>query len=254
MTGPALFEKDQRMDKLILKNQIEYHFKKKLWEKSLKNFFISRKIDVSTLFLGVHVLKHTAIDLDRYCRNLGSDYVYNGLPREKRTSPAYFLIAHPKLASFAEAKARCEANHMQLPEVYTNLQQDQLSSFLRENTVSKCFAGLQPDFTDSTFRFISTGFPLWRTPHDAIYNFQGGTLILPLIMDDAHTKFQYTDDNRLLARYIRYITSDQSYYKLGKTANWKSRLFYKTKQDTHSDYWTLKTKQSFIVSIQLMLL
>ena len=57
--------------------------------------------------------------------------------------------------------------------------------------------------------------------------------MLPLIMDDAHTKFQYTDDNRLLARYIKFITSDQSCYKLGETANWKGRLFYK-KQDTHS--------------------
>ena len=101
-----------------------------------QGLFISRKIDVSTLFLCVHVLKHTAMDLVRYCRNLGSDYVYNGLSREKKNSPAYFLIAHPKLASFAEAKARCEANHMQLPEVYTNLQQDQLSSSLRANNVN----------------------------------------------------------------------------------------------------------------------
>jgi hypothetical protein len=232
MNGPALFDKDQRMDKLILKNQIGYHFKKVVREVS-QELFISRKIDVSTLFLGVHVLKHTAIDLDRFCRNLGSGHGYNELPREKKTSPVYFVITYPKLASFAEAKARCEANHMQLPEVYTNLQQDHLSSFLRANNMSKCFAGLQPDFADSTFRFISTGFPIWRTPHDAIYNFQGGTHVLPLIMDDAHTKFQYTDDNRLLARYIKSITSDQSCYKLGETANWKGRLFYK-KQDTHS--------------------
>ena len=222
MNGPALFEKDQRMDKLILKNQIGYHFKKVVREVS-QELFISRKIDVSTLFLGVHVLRHTAIDLDKYCRNLGSDYIYDGLPREKKTSPVYFLIAHPKLASFAEAKARCEANHMQLPEVYTNLQQDQLSTFMRANNVSKCFAGLQPDLIDSTFRFISTGFPIWRTPHDAIYNFQGGTLVLPLVMDDAHTKFQYTDDSRLLARYIKSITSDQTYYKLGDNTYRNSR-------------------------------
>ena len=222
MNGPALFDKDQRMDKLILKNQIGYHFKKVVREVS-QELFISRKIDVSTLFLGVHVLKHTAIDLDIFCRNLGNGHGYNEYPREKKTSPVYFHIAYPKLASFAEAKARCEANHMQLPEVYTNLQQDNLSLFLRTNNVSKCFAGLQPDLIDSTFRFISTGFPIWRTPHDTIYNFQGGTLVLPLVMDDAHTKFQYTDDNKLLARYIKSVTADQPNYRVGDNQYRNSR-------------------------------
>ena len=222
MNGPAAFGKDQRMDKLILKNQIGYHFKKVVREVS-QELFISRKIDVSTLFIGVHVLKHTAIDLDRYCRNLGSGHEYNVSPKENKRLPTYSLIAHPKLASFAEAKARCEANRMQLPEVYTNLQQDNLSLFLRTNNISKCFAGLQPDFTDSTFRFISTGFPIWRTPQDVIYNSQGGTLVLPVTMDDAHTKFQYTDDNKMIARYVKSITSDQSYYKLGDNTYRNSR-------------------------------
>ena len=222
MNGPAMFHKDQRMDKLILKNQIGYHFKKVVREVS-QELFISRKVDVSTLFLGVHVLRHTAIDLDKYCRNLGGDHIYEGLPRELQVKPTYFLIPYPKLASFAEAKARCEANHMQLPEIYTNLQQDLLSSFLRANNVSKCFAGLQPDYADATFRFISTGFPIWRTPHDNIYNVQGGTLTLPLTMDDFHTKFQYTDDSRMIARYVKSITSDQAYYKLGDNTFRNSR-------------------------------
>ena len=52
--GPELFGKGQQLDKLILKNQIGYHFKKVVKEVS-QELFVSRKIDVSSLFLGIHV-------------------------------------------------------------------------------------------------------------------------------------------------------------------------------------------------------
>lgn len=114
--GPALFNKDQRMDKLILKNQIGYHFKKVVREVS-QELFVSRKLDVTTLLHGVNVMEQTAQDLTKYCQSLG-----NGVASVRINSNQaidFVYIQNPKLASFAEAKARCEARQLQLPEIYT---------------------------------------------------------------------------------------------------------------------------------------
>jgi hypothetical protein len=118
----------------------------------------------------------------------------------------------PRLASFAEAKARCTARKMQLPEVYHTVQQDLLSSFLRAHNLSSCFAGLQPYILDSTFRFISTGYPIWKTPHKNI-TMNNGIVPLDTIMDDADAKFIYTSDNRLVAYNTPFIV--KSKYPLG---------------------------------------
>jgi hypothetical protein len=130
-----------------------------------------------------------------YCNTLKSTSSGYGRPTKQHKAPApYVHIAMPRLASFAEAKARCTARKMQLPEVYHMVQQDLLSSFLRAHNLSSCFAGLQQDILDSTFRFISTGYPIRRIPHE---NITMNNAIIPLdtIMDDPDAKFMYTKDN-----------------------------------------------------------
>ena len=212
INGPALFDKDQVMDKLISRNQIVYHFKKSVREVT-QELFVSRQLDVSVLFLGIHVLKHTGTDLMNYCNTLKSTSSGYGRPTIQHKAPApYVHIAMPRLASFAEAKARCAARKMQLPEIYHPMQQDLLSSFLRARNLSSCFAGLQIDLPDSIFRFISTGYPIWKTPHK---NFTLNNVLLPLdiIMDGPDVRFMYTDDSRLAAYNIPSIVKSQ--FKLG---------------------------------------
>ena len=212
LNAPALFDKDQVMDKLILRNQIAYHFKKSVREVT-QELFVSRQLDVSILFLGIHVLKHTGTDLMNYCNTLKSTSSGYGRPTGKRAAPApYVLIAMPALASFAEAKARCKARKMQLPEVYNDMQLDLLSSFLRANKLNACFAGLEPDIIDSIFRFISTGYPIWKTPHKNIY-LNGISIPMDTIMDDANTKFMYTKNKELVAVATNSILSTK--YNLG---------------------------------------
>ena len=203
---PALFNKHERMDKLIMKNQIGYHFKKVVREVS-QELFVSRKIDVSTLFLGVQVLKQTSEDLAKYCSQIKGSNVNS--KTELPQLSEYVHIKYPELASFAEAKARCEARQMQLPEVYSLLQHDHLSTFLKTNKIPKCFAGLIPDLADSTFRFISTGAAIWRTPHTELYDVKGSRMDFTTTMDDFHVKFMYGSDNKL---YVRYVVP---YFKLG---------------------------------------
>ena len=212
LDGPTLFDKHQKMDKLILKNQIGYHFKRVVREVS-QELFVSRRIDVSALFSGIDALKQSAQDITHYCRTLGDGVVSTKGNIQELAD--YVYIKYPETASFAEVKARCEARKMQLPEVYTDLQHAHLGSFLRANKQKRCFAGLVPDYADAVFRFVSTGFPLWRTPHTKVYDVKGGYVSLDLAIDDFHTKLMYEEDGRLYARKIVPSIIEDSNFKLG---------------------------------------
>ena len=122
--GPELFDKHQKMNKLILKNQIGYHFKKVVREVS-QELFVSRRIDISTLLSGVHALKQTSNEVSSYCRSLGDGVITTKGNIQELSD--YTWIKFPDSASFAEAKARCEARKMQLPEMYTLLQHEHLA-------------------------------------------------------------------------------------------------------------------------------
>ena len=196
--GPALFHKNNRMEKLILSNQIGYHFKKVVREVS-QELFIARKVDVSAIFLGITMLKQTQEALKKYCYELTlsvSESRPASAPKE-----GYFHISVPEHASFAEAKAKCKAKGMQLPEIYTMKQRDQLSAFLRDRKIAKVFAGIQPDIIDSMHRFISTGFPFWQTPHDRIINNNGDTVNAQHVIDDLNAEFFYTNKGDFLVEW-----------------------------------------------------
>ena len=220
ISGPELFNKHQKMDKLILKNQIGYHFKKVVREVS-QELFVSRRIDVSTLFSGIYALRQTSQEVSRYCQSLGGTIIDSKTGKVLSTKSNtqelsdYVFIRHPESASFAEAKARCEAKKMQLPEIYSLLQHEHLSSFLRANKLRMCFAGLQPDIPDAIFRFISTGFPMWRTPHIRVYTTEDQTLGIDALIDDFNAKFMYGDNNKLYARLAHPHIVTDSNFKLG---------------------------------------
>ncbi len=73
INAPELFDKDPRMDKLLVKNHIAYHFRKVVREVN-QELFVSRQIDISSLFLGIQVLEHTRDSLSRYCRSLNHTF------------------------------------------------------------------------------------------------------------------------------------------------------------------------------------
>ena len=210
--GPTLFDKDQLMSKLISKNQIAYHFKKVVREVT-QELFVSRKLDVSMLFLGVHVLKNTAMDLSKYCQTIGSAPIPS-LGVSSTGLSHYLHIGIPKQVSHAEAKARCKAKNMQLPEIYSLAQHEQLSSFLKANKIKRCFAGLEPDILDAIYRFISTGYPIWKSPYTHAQTFGGTKTAIEVLMDDFNGKFMYGDDNLLYFYGVDGIASDPN-NKLG---------------------------------------
>jgi hypothetical protein len=201
-----LFHKNQKIDKLVIKNHIGYHFKKIVREVS-QELFISRKVDVSALFAGLHVLQQAQIRLGDYCTNIETMANRSKQPKDgkkvmlKPKPPRYEAIALPPLASFAEARAICEQKNMRLPEVYQSHEARSLGVFLVSKGLPACFAGLAPDPAEAVFRFISTGIPVWKGPFSVAYDIKGKEHQVKLLMDDVNVKFAYSNNGTFMTRF-----------------------------------------------------
>jgi len=227
INAPELFNKDTKMDKLVLKNQIAYHFRKVVREVS-QELFVSRKIEISSLFLGIQVLEHTQSSLDRFCQSLTytpsqnkaledsptpAPTAANTAQKAKETLSNYTLIHSPMIATFPEAKARCEALGMQLPELYTREQVTELSTFLKKADIKFCFAGLMCDPLDAITRFVATGFPIWRSAINELHIHGTNKKIEMIdIMDDLHAKYLYTSIGTMLVSLDQPSTVERKKY------------------------------------------
>jgi len=203
---PELFGKDEKPDKLVIKNQIAYHFKKVVREVN-QELFVSRRIDVSLLFAGIQVLKKTEAEVRRLCVNLPAHAPSEAnAPRlisetkvvhvDQSGSPInkepFTLISNPPYSSYKEAKARCQALGMQLPEIYDNNRLNALTEFMKLNSVALCFAGIEPDLSDSIPRHVSTQYPIWKTAYTKFRSCgTGQDLDIGWSIDDGHAKFMY---------------------------------------------------------------
>ena len=187
---------DKEMKKLILQNQIGYHYKKGVQEVA-QELFVSRKMDVSPLFQGVYALETTKTRLESFCRDL--NYAALDIGARAKTKTQYVFISPPEVATFYEAKKRCEAHGLQLPEVYTSSQNEALTSFLISKNISSCFAGIQPSLYESISRFIATGFPIWRGFHEkVIQEWNGVSAQLIVYLDDVNVYYSYTKTGKMI--------------------------------------------------------
>jgi len=213
VNSPELFGKDEKPDKLVIKNQIGYHFKKVVREVN-QELFVSRKIDASLLFAGIQVLQKTEKEVRKLCKNLPSQapmmattiqstetrVVHVDQAGKPVQREPFVLINTPQYSSFKEAKARCIALGLQLPEVYSANQLNLLSEFLKKNFISQCFAGIEPDLSDSIPRHISTQYPIWKTACTRFrYCDSEQDKDLGWTIDDGHAKFMYKADKSLCA-------------------------------------------------------
>ena len=217
----VLFGLEEKSDKLVIKNQIAYHFKKVIREVK-EELFVSRRIDVSLLYAGLNILQETENEVRSLCKSLPPTgkvlTIVNHPTPTVATAPVietriihldqqgralsrepFTLIPVPIWASFKEAKARCIALGKQLPEIYTQKQRDQLLDFLKAKNISQCFAGIEPDLSDAIPRHISTQYPIWKSVYTKAYECAGSQSELDLgwSIDDGHAKFLYKSDGKL---------------------------------------------------------
>jgi len=203
-----LFNKNRKIEKVVIKHQIGYHFKK-IVRTVQQELFISRKISVLPLVNGYHALKKAESKLTEYCDSLSRQVVVNdqdtaksifgNLDPKKVPSRSLLYVSDVPWSPYSEAKARCQALGMRLPEVYTAEENTQLSNFLKANNLNHCFAGIEFDLSDGIQKFIATGAPIWQGYHSDVYVFRGTHRKIDLkpILDDSHGRFLYTNVGNL---------------------------------------------------------
>lgn len=196
--NPELFGQAQKFEKLSIKNQIGFHFKKEIREVA-QELFVSRRIDISRLLQGITVLDQTHSELTNYCSNLHRRIGGKRPALLAEIVGKYSVVDYNVVSSFAEARAKCTAVGMQLPEVYTEKDRESLSTYLKGRNITGCFAGIAMDYSDKLFRFIATGYPFWMTPHAELARVsgQGGPYDFRLASDDINLKFIYTDKGEI---------------------------------------------------------
>lgn len=158
-----LFDKSQRLDRVIIKHQIAYHFQQKAVKEVTQELFISRMIDLGPIVRGLSLLNQTAVNLKRYCelkqikvdRGNDSFVVRNGVYNP-------FSMIGRGTYSYPEAKAKCTRLGKQLPEIYTLNEMKMLYEAAGKGKTLEVFAGIEYDSGDQVYRFISTGKPYWK--------------------------------------------------------------------------------------------
>ena len=101
-----------KVENLKIKNNIGYHFKKKVRQVA-QELFISRKMDTTLLIQGIDALKQIAQKLSHYCSDIPSKLI-SLKDSETRTLSSYdeaegerfVFLSQIKEITFIEAKAR----------------------------------------------------------------------------------------------------------------------------------------------------
>lgn len=234
-TDSKLFGKDRSIDKVIIKHQVGYHFKKIVRTVELE-LFISRKISVAPIVEGVQTLRQVQLQLDEYCNNLSgqkwesSERTVNVISNppifepQKPFSNQLYHVSYVKSASFAEAKARCQALGMRLPEVYTKEEAEELSKFLKANSLESSFAGIEYDVQEGIQRFITTGLPIWHGYYKRV-NLMSDvvkTIDIKPTLDDAHGRFMYSKGNFMEVFTPKHGPVHEKYTFNTEYWNWKT--------------------------------
>jgi len=211
----AHFNKEPKAEKVILKNHIGFHFQRVVREIT-QELFISRKVDVKPIFAGIQTLKETYETMDRYCKSLPT-VLFQTMAQE--WNRLFLYLPEAGNSTYAEAKARCKARGMQLPEIYNDGAAQRLADYLKSEGIPHCFAGIEPDLRDSTQKFVSTGYPIWRAAQTTVYKLGTSEIVnMKHLLDNPHAYFVYTDRKSL--EVFHELTSPHHTGYVGQTSYW----------------------------------
>ena len=190
-------EESVTKQRLVVKHQIGYHFKRSVNE-VVQELFISRQLDLEPVLIKLQALSAAAEKLDVFCRE---EMLFAETPLSRTAvtpsvgtnynpdNPEFTYFPNVGAVTYSEAKAKCQSYGMRLPEVYTKVEERALAQYLAEHKLSYCWAGLEPDLTTGFLRFVSTGIPIWKGYQKTVYNRWRDKEIH---IDDVFERFDYS--------------------------------------------------------------
>ena len=193
----SAFDEGPKMDKVVLKNSIAYHYTRqvRLIEHEL---FVTRQISLVPMLNGMSTLKNTLADIQKYCNDMASAAIKETNYQEKsKNEVKWQYLSEAGALSYPEASAKCKALGLQLPEIHSPNEMISFSNFLKENKINNCFAGVIFDPFQSIFRFETTGIPVWHGFPSKISDEKGNIRDTMALMDDAEITFFYHKDGQI---------------------------------------------------------
>jgi len=171
--GPA----EGDLSRITIKNSIVYHFMKNV--KSIESdIFVSRRIDIGPLTQGISEIAGVADRVSSLCAEIPSLVKKAKIKVEeeiKKTldlelnKPKFQFLAIAGKAPHTEARQRCRAQGLSLPEIYTHSEYNEFIQFLDKHQIGSAHAGIYFDEEYSIQRFYSTGMPAASIPEIYIY-------------------------------------------------------------------------------------
>ena len=196
-----------RIEGLIVKGQIGYHFRKTVNE-IVQDFFLARTVSLEPVTDLVDVLVDAGTNLGEYCKPdktymaMGPEVIHKGVshfPLYDPRKPSFMAIKDIGEVSVEEAKKICSSLGMRLPEVYTEVEKAELVEYLKNEGIESCFTGLEMDFISGFWRFSSTGLPIWKGLHSRVYSTRKPNESYPVeqFIEQMNVDFIYADDGEL---------------------------------------------------------
>ena len=157
-----LFDKSREMSRISIKNQIGYHFQRDVIQEVTQELFITRVLNISSLFEGLRILNETVSYIDDYCK-AKTPSRHETSTVSVTTTASKGTYHHVKgTYTQAEARAKCQAMGKQLPEIYTKKEAEGLRAFMKEVEMNFTYAGMALDPVDLVWRHINTGKGSWK--------------------------------------------------------------------------------------------
>lgn len=192
--------------KVVIKHSIAYHSIRNIRAVELE-LFVTRKIDTSPMLRGIEQIQKIRDRVAIMCKKI--TFQLNSPPATTTTTPKpsvpkFRRVAIQSPVTKMEAAARCQAEGLQLPEVYTADERYQLIELMRRHHMSVTHAGIEWDLLFTMHRFMATGYPAWQALQKTIYAYDGKQLLPRNWVDIAHQseiRFFYTKNGDLACYY-----------------------------------------------------
>src|SRR5574343_107533 len=152
--------------KITIKNSIIYHVTKSI-QSVETDTFLSRRINIGPVVNGIAELQKVRERVSQLCSSIPKVIKERQkkveMNLEKQNKINFYFLDEAGKASHTEARQRCTAKGLMLPEVYDLETKKALKSFMEKNQITSAHAGIYFDTLYYLQRFYTTGFPLWMS-------------------------------------------------------------------------------------------
>ena len=192
--------------KITLKHSIAYHFVRHT--RSVEaDLFVSRKINLAPIAEGLNTIQEVEERVSNLCATIPR-FLREAVNRQAEAAankPIFYHAYSEASAPYWQARSKCEALGLQLPEIYSEAVNREFIEFLIDNKIPYTFAGTEYDWGTLVHRLQSTGIPIWNLYQKNYYligsDYKLSSITYRDMNSNADARFLYTQKDEILVYY-----------------------------------------------------